>query len=81
VRSWRWSAWSSFGAFFEFFLGILPRTGGRQHAGHFNKWFPKISKALLEKQNEDGSWGSPVNTGFAILTLGVPYRYLPIYQK
>jgi len=48
---------------------------------HFNKWYPKISKAILEKQNEDGSWGSPVDTGFAILTLGVPYRYLPIYQK
>ena len=50
---------------------------------HFNRWYPKISKALLEKQNEDGSWGnkSPVETGFAILTLGVPYRYLPIYQK
>lgn len=50
---------------------------------HFNKWYPKISEALLSKQNEDGSWGrqSPVDTGFSILTLGVPYRYLPIYQK
>ncbi len=48
---------------------------------YFNKWYPKIAKALLKKQKEDGSWGSPVDTGFAILTLGVPYRYLPIYQK
>lgn len=53
---------------------------------HFNKWFPKISAALLKKQNPDGSWGphnrpSHVDTGFSILTLGVPYRYLPIYQK
>lgn len=53
---------------------------------YFNKWFPKISAALLKKQNEDGSWGphnrpSHVDTGFSILTLGVPYRYLPIYQK
>ena len=48
---------------------------------HFNKWYPKISKALLAKQDEDGSWGTPINTGFAILTLGVPYRFLPIYQK
>ena len=50
---------------------------------HFNMWYPKISSALLKKQNEDGSWGNknPVETGFAILTLGVPYRYLPIYQK
>ena len=48
---------------------------------HFNRWYPKISKGLLKKQKEDGSWGRPVETGFAILTLGVPYRYLPIYQK
>lgn len=53
---------------------------------HFNQWYPRISEALLKKQNEDGSWGThgrtnPVETGFAILTLGVPYRYLPIYQK
>lgn len=48
---------------------------------HFNKWYPKISEALLKKQKEDGSWGGAVDTGFSILTLGVPYRFLPIYQK
>jgi hypothetical protein len=48
---------------------------------HFNKWYPKISKGMLKKQKENGSWNDPVSTGFAILTLGVPYRYLPIYQK
>jgi hypothetical protein len=37
-------------------------------------------------QNKDGGWGNHggtnfVDTGFAILTLGVPYRFLPIYQK
>jgi hypothetical protein len=48
---------------------------------HFSKWYSKISKTHLARQDEDGSWGTPVNTGFAILTLGVPYRYLPIYQK
>ncbi len=53
---------------------------------HFNQWYPKIAKALLAKQNEQGGWGqgktiSAVDSGFALLTLGVPYRYLPIYQK
>ena len=48
---------------------------------HFNKWYQKISKTHLARQKEDGSWGNPVDTGFAILTLGVPYRFLPIYQK
>jgi len=48
---------------------------------HFNAYYAKITKALLAKQKEDGGWGSVVDTGFAILTLGVPYRFLPIYQK
>jgi hypothetical protein len=52
----------------------------------FNKWYPKISAALLAKQDKNGGWGDPngfsaVDTGFAILILGVPYRFLPIYQK
>jgi len=53
---------------------------------YFSYWYPKVSKALLAKQNENGGWGrsdsfNAVDTGFALLTLGVPYRYLPIYQK
>jgi hypothetical protein len=47
----------------------------------FNRYYPKISKGMLAKQREDGDWGGAVSTGFAILTLGVPYRFLPIYQK
>lgn len=61
---------------------VMYQAGDEQ----FNKWYPKISAALLAKQNEKGGWGRPdefnaVDTGFAILTLGVPYRFLPIYQK
>jgi hypothetical protein len=49
---------------------------------YFNRYYQNISKVVLTKQDEDGSWGrSHVNTGFAILILGVPYRFLPIYQK
>lgn len=53
----------------------------------FNKWYPRVSKALLASQHENGGWGqdknsfSAIDTGFVILTLGVPYRFLPIYQK
>jgi len=61
---------------------VMYQAGDEQ----FNKWYPKISKALLAKQNENGGWGQPgefnaVDTGFSVLTLGVPYRFLPIYQK
>jgi squalene cyclase len=52
----------------------------------FQAWYPKIRDALVNKQRKDGSWAdlpSPDSycTPMAILILGVPYRYLPIYQR
>lgn len=50
---------------------------------HYQAWYPKISAALLKKQAKDGTWGDShqVGTQMAILILGVPYRFLPIYQR
>lgn len=52
---------------------------------HYQEWYPKIRDALLARQGGDGSWndsgGQVVATGMAVLVLGVPYRYLPIYQR
>ncbi|MFP6855830.1 MAG: prenyltransferase/squalene oxidase repeat-containing protein [Roseibacillus sp.] len=51
----------------------------------FQAWYPKIAATILSKQEQDGSWkgahGQVYGTGFSILILGVPYRYLPIYQR
>lgn len=60
----------------------------------YQGWYPKIRDTLLAKQKSDGSFGDPadaknpraagiatVNTAFSILILGVPYRFLPIYQR
>ena len=53
---------------------------------HFNSYYPRIREALLQKQNKsDGRWsikeGDTYSTSMAILILGVPYRFLPIYQR
>ncbi len=55
---------------------------------YYQEWYPKIHDALLAKQREDGSWAGEggesdpcYGTAMAILTLGVPYRFLPIYQR
>jgi hypothetical protein len=55
---------------------------------HYQEWYPRIRDALIAKQRKDGSWtgggeegDSTYATAMAILTLGVPYRYLPIYQR
>ena len=52
----------------------------------FRAWYPKISAEIIGKQNKnDGSWsgsyGQAYGTSLSILILGVPYRYLPIYQR
>ena len=51
----------------------------------FQAWYPKISATILDKQEQDGSWGGAhgkaYGTSLSILILGVPYRYLPIYQR
>ena len=52
---------------------------------YFNYWYPRISRALLAQQQGNGGWGGGsefgMSTPLAILILGVPYRYLPIYQR
>jgi squalene cyclase len=64
--------------------------------GDYQAWYPKISDSLVAAQEKDGSWkgGLPAGLNFvintnrdsyctptAILILGVPYRFLPIYQR
>lgn len=51
---------------------------------NYRQWYPRIRESLLSKQSQaDGSWPVQhgVETQFAILILGIPYRFLPIYQR
>ncbi len=54
---------------------------------HYAKWYPKIRDSLIELQQPDGSWNDlekephPHKTPMAIITLGTPYRYIPVYQR
>ena len=51
----------------------------------FKGWYPGVSATLVSRQGPTGSWGGEVSpawdTAMAILILGVPYRFLPIYQR
>lgn len=49
----------------------------------YGPWYPRIRESLLKKQTADGSWPDPhgIGTQVAILVLGIPYRFLPIYQR
>jgi len=54
---------------------------------HYAKWYPQIRDALVSIQQPDGSWlegkskSYPHPTPMAIIILGTPHRYIPIYQE
>ena len=78
-----------------FYYGAYYSAQGMYQLGgnYWKQWQPISEKLLLAKQNEDGSWPAPpgatheeqagliYTTAMAILSLGVEFRYLPIYQR
>ena len=79
---------TKFGKESHYYYGHYYAVQAMYQAGesHYQQWYPKIQKALLAKQRSDGSWtggsgGTTYATSMSILILGVPYRYLPIYQR
>ena len=49
---------------------------------YYQDWYSRIRDSILKKQT-DGSWADAQNIGtpMAVLILGIPYRFLPIYQR
>ena len=79
------TVFSSGGAHFHLAHYYCIQTCYQAGDEYFGYWYPRISRALLGTQAADGSWsgGSQggMSTSLAVLILGVPYRYLPIYQR
>ena len=57
---------------------------------HYAKWYPQIRDSLIALQKPDGSWNEakdgaaekyPHKTPMAIIILGTPHRYIPVYQE
>lgn len=63
-------------------IQAMVQAGDEEYA----EWYPKIRDGLLEKQAKDGSWqggagGKVQSSTMAILILGTPHRFIPIYQR
>ena len=61
-------------------IQAMVQAGDEQYA----KWYQQIRDSLIKMQNPDGSWGggeSPHMTPMAIIILGTPHRFIPIYQR
>jgi len=71
----------------HFFYGQYYAVQAMYQAGesYYQEWYPRARDALLASQGPDGGWeggyDATYGTGMAILVLGVPYRFLPIYQR
>jgi len=81
------------GNFGHYYYGHYYAAQAMVQAGddYYAEWYPQIRDALIKKQNANGSWGSGKNTAgskvasyetpMAIITLAIPHRYIPIYQR
>lgn len=63
-------------------ISAMVQAGG----DHYAKWYPQIRDSLIKSQQPNGSWHAtpkdyPNNTPMAIIILGTPHCYIPIYQR
>ena len=67
-------------------IQAMVQAGGDHYAG----WYPQIRDSLISLQKPDGSWVDakqgksevhPHKTPMAIIILGTPHRYIPVYQE
>jgi len=70
------SQWEHYGLYY--ISASLYQIGGEA----WSKRYPVIRDRLIKSQRTEGSWGSETyKTSMAVLTLSVPYHFLPIYQR
>ncbi|MFN3165485.1 MAG: prenyltransferase/squalene oxidase repeat-containing protein [Phycisphaeraceae bacterium] len=63
-------------------MQAMVQAGDERYA----KWYPKIRDSLIDLQQPNGSWQEkeqdyPHKTPMAIIILGTPNRYIPVYQR
>ena len=63
-------------------MQAMVQAGDKRYAN----WYPKIRDSLISLQQPNGSWQEkekdyPHKTPMAIIILGTPHRYIPVYQR
>ena len=63
-------------------MQAMVQAGDKRYA----KWYPRIRDSLVSLQQPNGSWQEqeedyPHKTPMAIIILGTPHRYIPVYQR
>lgn len=69
----------------HFWYGHYYASVALYHLGgmSWQNYYPKARQLILKKwSDKDGRhWGGTLNLAWQIMVLGVPYRYMPIYQR
>jgi len=70
-----------------FYYGHYYAVQAMWHAGgdRWNRWYPAISRQIVEDQRDDGSWpddiGSAYAAAMALIVLQMPNDYVPVFQR
>jgi len=67
--------WEHYGLYY--ISAALYQIGGDA----WSRNYPVIRDRLIKSQKSDGGWGENYKTAMAVLTLAIPYHFLPIYQR
>lgn len=82
--------WFVYGHYYAAQAMYQAGSQGEKFKAYWMKWYPDLSKTIISKQSKAGpqrgqfqaDTGYGVwSTGMCTLILGIPYRYLPIYQR
>lgn len=67
----------------HFWYGHYYMSVGLYHYGgpSWKAYYPKIKKKILEDWGTRGHHQDVLTTAWGVMIMGVPYRYLPIYQR
>lgn len=74
-----WTSWYNYTSFYAS-LAIYQYGGA-----DWSKWYTALREELIKRQSTEGLWTGDsyggIYSAFAVLTLQLPYRYLPIFQE
>ena len=67
----------------HYWYGHYYASVGLYHYGGepWKTYYPQIKEKILRDWQNSGHYHQLLDTSWAVLILGVPYRYLPIYQR